>query len=201
MTDRARKLLDNLLGSNRDSIIRDEINNHCIFQIAGGCPYEMLKNTKLSIGSCKYKNHEVIQSVNKVLYEQELIKVLSDLFANINKKFTTPVKIKDNEINEIEESLDMKIMEIEQNITEENILEMYKIFEELENEIYSLEKLKEKFFVKNKKEEMDKCEVCGLNIIKNFSSKKFISHIEGRAHNNIKKLRDLYNKLKNKSIY
>lgn len=194
MTDRARKLLDNLLGHNRDNLIENDNTNNCIFQMAGGCPFEMLKNTKLSLGSCKYKNHENIKTVNKIFYEQELFTILTDLFDNINKKIKENVSIKDNEIQEIEDELDFKLMEIEQNVTEENVKEIYKKFLEIEKEILELEKKKERYFLKF---QMEKCEICGLNIIRNFCSKKFINHLEGRAHTNILKLRDLYENLKN----
>ncbi|KAK6090635.1 hypothetical protein P3W45_000358 [Vairimorpha bombi] len=207
MTDRARRLLDNLLGTDRNILNNDtdsRSNSFCIYQMAGGCPYEMLKNTKLSLGPCKYKDHDFTnksaETINKTLYEQELVKILSDLFSDIEKKINSGNKIQDEYIEQEEYKLDIKISSIEQNITNENISEIYDQFLALENEIYDLEKIKENFYIKNKDISMERCGVCGMSIIKNFCSKKYISHVNGRAHNGVLKLRKLYQSLINKGV-
>lgn len=166
-------------------------SNICIYHVCGGCPYEILKNTKLSIGTCKYKDHnlenENNSTIDKIFYEQELLKILSEFFLDLEKKQNWKEEIK----------LDQKISYIENSITTDNISDMYDKFLELETEIYDLEKIKENFYVKNKNIPMEKCEVCGMSIITNFCSKKYISHVNGRAHIGVLKLRRLYNNLLN----
>ena len=194
MTDRAKKLLDNLLGLNRN-IVNNE--DYCIYYIAGGCPYEILKNTKISLGSCKYKIHGKIEHPSKVLYEKELFKLISNLLNQISNKPNKEIIINDKNIRKKEHNLEIKLDEIESNTTDENIIQMYEKFRLLENEIKDYENMKQAYF-KNNTEGVEKCTTCNIPIIKNFYSEKYIRHLQGRVHNGILRLRKLHDDLKKK---
>lgn len=197
MVDRARRLLNNLMGNNRNVENYDDV---CIYMMAGACPFEMLKNTKLSLGECKYSNHINVKilDINKKEYQIELLKILEDFFTN-KIKINFSKNPTDNIILEKEKKIELTLRDFKSTINNKNICEMYKKFENIENEIFELEKYKESFFINNKNLKMDVCSICGMNIIKNFCSKKYISHINGRAHKSVLFLRKLYDEL-NQSI-
>lgn len=61
--DRARCLLDELLGPNRDRLVKEEWDdvkdrNSCVFMLSSFCPYELFHNTGLNLGRCPFRNHE-----------------------------------------------------------------------------------------------------------------------------------------------
>lgn len=61
--DRARSLLDELLGPERDKISCagwDSLRykDVCVFMLAGLCPYQKLSEAKIHVGTCPFKRHE-----------------------------------------------------------------------------------------------------------------------------------------------
>lgn len=61
--DRARCLLDELLGPDRDKLVTEEWNESayadvCIFMLVGFCPYQSFYEAKCHIGRCPFKRHD-----------------------------------------------------------------------------------------------------------------------------------------------
>ncbi|KAK1348274.1 Luc7-like protein [Hamiltosporidium tvaerminnensis] len=97
MADRARLLLDELMGKDRDSIhkITEEYSfnntNICKYNLVSFCPFNILKNTKACSNTCKYTNHEeyYVSLYNKngekyrKKYEMEMLNLLKEFIFNM----------------------------------------------------------------------------------------------------------------------
>ncbi|KAF7684652.1 Luc7-like protein 3 [Astathelohania contejeani] len=100
MTDRARMILNELMGINRDKIFDDAVNidfenqDICKYNLVGFCPFIFFKNTKAGLKSCKYKLHDEYLKIayikanypNIKKYEIGLIKILENILVELEIK-------------------------------------------------------------------------------------------------------------------
>eukprot|EP00644_Phytophthora_capsici_P005954 jgi/Phyca11/559022/estExt2_Genewise1.C_PHYCAscaffold_20951 len=97
--DAQRALLDSLMGLNRDGDRPDEATmdfrhaKACKFYLCGLCPHDLFQNTRLDIGACKLLHRPSLRSAYEEQrlkqdfgYEQVLVRELSKLLADVEKK-------------------------------------------------------------------------------------------------------------------
>ncbi|ADM12405.1 U1 snRNP protein [Encephalitozoon intestinalis ATCC 50506] len=200
MTDRAREVLDMLLGRERDIYNPDKLSSErrdtCIYMLASFCPFELFRNTRRSIGKCRYGNHEEYYRAeyNKngrkraEEYEWELLRLLVEIVLdvrNVAKKCTAsdtsdlPLL---ERIKEKEELFKKLYESIEQLGMEGKVEEACHAFDECEKVKWELERIKEAYYAKNNGEGMGRCTVCGAGIVLSDTKVKIDRHIKGRLH-------------------
>ncbi|KAF9763756.1 Luc7-like protein 3 [Nosema granulosis] len=201
MVDRARLLLDRLMGQNRDVYGVDSLSINsdiCIFSIAGLCPYETLSNTKMDIGKCKYKIHGVRDSkLCKTEYEVELLRFLIEISKYI-KTQTIKTVDKNEEIILKERQIDLKIRNVREVGAHGDVKQSYLLAEDLKKDIEDLGRIKESYYVNNKDKAMPRCLTCGITVITNYGSTKYKTHVKGKLHRGIEAINDKLGELINK---
>lgn len=201
MVDRARMLLDRLMGQNRDvyGCKSDELTEDmCIYSIAGLCPYETLSNTKMDLGKCKYKIHGGRNSkLCKKEYELELFQFLAEISKYIKSQIDKQTD-KSDEIIYKEREIDLKINTIREMSLKGEIRESFRLTEQLKKEIDDLGRIKEIYYVNNKDKEMPRCQTCGITVITNYGSQKYRTHLKGKLHCGIKLINDKIGEFVNK---
>ncbi|EOB13718.1 Cisplatin resistance-associated overexpressed protein [Nosema bombycis CQ1] len=192
MTDRARILLDKLMGHGRDLNKTTDISKMCIFSMAGLCPYELFVNTKMNLGNCPYKIHAGPDpKLCKKEYELELLRFLVEIHKFItNQNNETPDK--NDEILIRERLIDSKLIQIKEKGLSGKVKEALSLFSNLKTEIKELDRIKESYYVNNKDKNMTRCQLCGIKVITNYGSHKFMTHKNGKLHNGVL---TVYNKL------
>lgn len=196
MTDRARDVLDVLLGPERDmynpSGARPATRDVCVFMLASFCPFELFKGTKRSIGKCRYANHEEYYKaeferngrVGVEEYEWDLIRVLVEVVASVQDTL---------EAQEVDASLCEKMREKEEEFGEVYrsieglgasgaVEEACRAFDECERVREELERIKEAYYVKSGGTGMGRCNVCGMRLVQSDTRSKVNRHLEGRLH-------------------
>ncbi|ELQ74786.1 Spliceosome subunit [Trachipleistophora hominis] len=184
MTDRARELLDRLLGPTRD-LTEEEVENlrdtdNCIFLLAGFCPFKALEHTRMDIGQCPYSEHKEVpakyMAPDKLkLYETELLGLLemvAGLFENRRKK----AGIKEQHVNLLAPNLEEKVKMIVSRAKEGKMDESLELAEKLEAE---------HVISQPGNDGVNKthfCEVCAATISNVVDSKEYKVHINGRLH-------------------
>lgn len=102
MTSMARRLLDELMGLDRNKPLhlrgpkkhRFDHADVCKYYLVDFCPYELFMNTKSDVGSCPYKVHDDIIKGEferegaefRERYEQRFVNKLEELVADLEKK-------------------------------------------------------------------------------------------------------------------
>lgn len=173
MADRARKLLDELLGPCRDmseqQIQHQNLSDYCIYHIIGICPFFALEDTKGFIDKCQKKTHKMfplkwIDSQWQQSSELELLKTcqiivcdieIRKLFLNDRYIYTPP---------ENEQSI-LRNHNHRQDITK-------------------------KAFERDASKKMI-CYICGIQISNNVQSKEYISHANSKLHKSYEKIRQV----------
>lgn len=153
--DRARSLLDELLGPDRDRLVTDEWNETvyrdvCIYMLAGFCPYRSFYDAKCYIGRCPFKRHDrrffnLYEKCNKPgLKEKEhallylLTEIYIDNYKDIWKKnyhFESFHESNDEllvRISILRAKKDEYIEEMEKNIVLNNLEEACSYYEKVE---------------------------------------------------------------------
>lgn len=187
MSDRARKLLDELLGPSRN-YTKDEINDlnvpeNCIFNTIGICPYYALENTKGFIKRCVKKDHKTIPLEfidKKTLRDQEkqLLIILKKIVCELEIRKT--ILLKENESEFITEIESIKIETLAKN----NKLEES---QKLASELYqSKQKENQKLII---------CYICGIKITNSSTSKEYKTHLSGKLHLSYIKIREIFSRL------
>lgn len=153
--DRARCLLDELLGPDRDRLVTEEWNETiyadvCIYMLAGFCPYRSFYNAKCYIGRCPFKKHDrrffhLYEKCNKPGLEEKehallhlLIEIYIDKCKDILKKnnqFELLYGSNDEllaRIYMLRIKKDEHIEEMEKNLILNNLREAYLYYEKIE---------------------------------------------------------------------
>lgn len=208
MTDRAREVLNKLMGINRDYLtntnefkLSDDV---CIYNLVSFCPYESLLNTKKSIGKCKYKHHEEYfkreyergGKPNKESLELEYLKLIVEILLK------TEINGSKSEIIESMEYVEMKkkIEDMKKDFQE--MLEKAEIFgsggnidkalsslNKYDKIRENLEKVKEAFYVKFFNAPKELCNVCGLIQSPTDTENKLQTHKNGKVHKTYERMR------------
>ncbi|AFN83888.1 U1 snRNP protein [Encephalitozoon romaleae SJ-2008] len=200
MTDRAREVLDMLLGPDRD--IYDPGKSFsakkdvCIYMLVSFCPFELFRNTRKSIGKCKYNNHEEYYKAEynrggKERYEEyewEFLRLLVEIALRVqdeireqNSENMVDVSLL-GKIQEKEEVFNKMYQDIERLGMEGNVEEAWHSFNECEKVREELERIKEAYYVKSNGVGMEKCTVCGVNLVLSDTDAKISRHLNGRLH-------------------
>ncbi|KAH9411407.1 LUC7 protein [Ordospora pajunii] len=199
MVDRAREVLNTLLGLDRDiyrSTERRSIDESiCKYMLVCFCPFKLFESTRRSIGRCRYTSHEEYYkveycrqgSVGIEQYEWEFIRLLVEIVVYTERSLEKRNdEVKDIElldkIMETEERFNEQYSTIQQLVKQEGVREAYEAFLKCEKVKMSLEKLKEAHFARNGGSGMDRCMVCGSSLALSDTKSKNASHIHGRLH-------------------
>lgn len=99
MADRARLLLDELMGKDRDMNkkikLEENMNESCIYNSISFCPFKIFENTKLNTPKCKYKNHRLVEYNESD--EKEYMDVLLEFFIKIKlRSYYNNQRLKDS---------------------------------------------------------------------------------------------------------
>lgn len=185
MTDRARELLDKLMGPTRN-LTNKELHNlqysdNCIFLLIGLCPFKVLENTKWTIGKCPYNEHRELplkyipcEKIKK--YEIELLVLLENIVGFLqNRKKKTFISKKNVSYN-MRESL----KKIDDMAKEGKIEEALKLAEELHKE-----EINKTFF----------CEICMTYVSNIIDSKEYKTHVDGKLHKGCTEIRRVLSRL------
>lgn len=193
MADRARRLLDELLGPTRDLTEEEmngfDISNCCIYHIIGICPFYALEKTKGFIKKCPKEKHKQIM---KELIPKKVLKKCEKQLLQLCKNIICELEMK-NKINENTSNNSSKIQEIESLLKLQRFKEADKIFKELENSVNSNQKI-------------TFCEVCAVEINTCVNSKEYKDHLSGKLHLAYQKIREilpdlLYKHERNKKVF
>ena len=97
--DRARSLLDELLGPERNTLAKEEWNSIknrdvCAFMLSGLCPYQLFSEAGMNMGRCPYRRHDKYlcklykQCESPELEEKEhkLLCLLADIYTSNYKE-------------------------------------------------------------------------------------------------------------------
>ncbi|WEL39654.1 Luc7-like protein [Encephalitozoon hellem] len=200
MTDRAREVLDMLLGPDRDvydpSRTSSARTNVCTYMLVSFCPFELFRNTRRSIGRCKYSNHEEYYKAEynrsgrerHEEYEWEFLRLLVEIVLRVQDEIREcgAEEVADisllGKIKEKEEAFNRMYQSIERLGMEGNVEEAWHIFNECEKAKEELEKMKEAYYVKNSGVGMGKCSICGVNLILSDTNVKINRHLGGKLH-------------------
>lgn len=195
MTDRARELLDKLLGPTRNLTEKEveklKDSDNCIFLLAGFCPFKALEHTKIDIGRCPYAQHKEIPvkyigSVKLKMYETELLDLLEmvmSLFENRRKK----IGISEGRVNLRLKGFEERIKLIINKAKEGKVDESLQLAEEIEAEAKyttdqsGIDGTTRAHF----------CETCTTSISNVIESKEYRMHIKGRLHQACVKMRSV----------
>ncbi|KAM0672870.1 subunit of U1 snRNP [Ordospora colligata] len=199
MVDRAREVLNTLLGLDRDvykSTERRSIDESiCKYMLVCFCPFKLFENTRRSIGRCRYTSHEEYYkveycrqgSIGIEQHEWEFIRLLVEIVVYTERCLEKrndegkDIELADK-IAEVEETFNKQYNTIEQLVKQEGVSEAYDAFMKCEKTRMNLEKLKEAHFARNGGSGMDKCMVCGSSVVLSDTKSKNASHINGRLH-------------------
>ncbi|KCZ82166.1 hypothetical protein H312_00443 [Anncaliia algerae PRA339] len=194
---KARILLDELLGPNRNSSTKKlyDRNKHssvCTHMLVSFCPFNLLKSIKYNYKSCNFINHErsyikLYEESNKPDRKEFELTLLKELKA-FYKNFKNKMKNSTNKLGfcyelRMQENL-KEVRKLVDNL-QENSIEIMEIYEDikfLENEVYLL----------NKSEFI--CE-CGKEISKDLPENYYESHKNGKYHKGISLILEKLNEL------
>lgn len=222
MTDRAREVLNALLGLDRDtyrSTNAQAMNEDvCKYMLASFCPFVLFQNTRRNIGKCKYMNHEEYYrieyarrgSIGIEMLEWELVRLLVEIVLHVEREIGTeePEVISDSsfleKVKEMEEEFNQRFEAIGKSGMSGNVEEALAMAMECEEIKVELEKVKEAYFVKNNGLGMERCKTCGARLTPSDTDAKVDKHIGGRLHRGHmlvrSKLAELLQKFKVSSI-
>lgn len=219
MTDRARDVLNALLGVDRDTYKSSYVpakENVCIYMLASFCPFMLFQNTKGSIGRCRYANHEEYYRIEYIrrggvaeAHEWDLLRLLVEIVLKIQKNSKCVVRVDDgsellDKITDQEEVFRQKLDAIGALGMAGSVEEAFSAVTECERIKERLEKSKEAYYVRNNGVGMEGCKVCGANITLSDTEPKINKHLNGKLHRGHmivrRKLSELLKKFKISSI-
>ncbi|CAD25803.1 similarity to HYPOTHETICAL PROTEIN YP68_CAEEL [Encephalitozoon cuniculi GB-M1] len=200
MTDRAREVLNMLLGPERDTYDpcrpTSTKKDVCIYMLVSFCPFELFRNTRRSIGKCRYTSHEEYYKAEynrngrerAEEYEWEFVRLLVEIVLSVQDGIrargledrTDPAlfgKIKEKEelFNRVYESVGELGMS-------GDVERACSAFNECERIREELERIKEAYYVKNNGAGMERCGICGVNLVLSDTKAKVDRHLNGRLH-------------------
>lgn len=200
MTDRAREVVNALLGLDRD--VYKPQGSHCVnggvckYMLASFCPFMMLQGTRRSIGRCKYTNHEEYYrmeyirngSVGLEVYEWDFTRLLVEIVLAVQKSLSRPQEPSAgnldllDKIDRQEELFSRQLELVGSCGVAGDVEEAFCAMKECEKIKKELERTKEAYYVRNNGLGMERCEVCGASITPSDTDRKLDKHLSGRLH-------------------
>lgn len=188
MVDRARKLLDSLMGRERN-IISDR--NACYFYSLGLCPASLLESTKRRTGTCKF--HHTLAAIPENMvrkYELKLLRLLLRIYTKFIPKETHQEALREVEENKVKEirAINAEISHLISGLCHsKNILAS---MEKIESKKLLVEKINESLFANNKGLHRATCKTCHGRMTASDTYKKIEKHNSGRIHKAFQEIRD-----------
>ena len=189
MADRARKLLDEILGQARH-FTENEINDltipeNCIHHSIGICPHYSLENTKGFIRKCTKKEHTVVPLS---FFDEKTLKTEEKRLLSICKNIICELELRKKEfmVKEGKENSESQQQMMKSFNKVESLAKAHKI-QDAEKFIAELSK-KMETITDNVK--VNICETCGIKLTNSIASKEYQSHLNGKLHKSYLKIRE-----------
>ncbi|EPR77933.1 LUC7 U1 snRNP component [Spraguea lophii 42_110] len=210
--EHAKSLLNRLMGVNRDKIHSYDIDtviineDICVYAIADFCPFQLLSNTKITLGKCGYSNHEDFliskaKSTKRMdIFKKELFYVLNEILYLLEQKIhknqqqliEAPVSNKKYFKNEeqlilLETRYNDIVSTLHSQAISGHVKEAYNISYKAENLKKELDKYLDRESGKNIKNAIV-CNVCSLTVFNDVEY--LVKHNQGKLHRIITKFRE-----------
>lgn len=191
MTDRAREVLNALMGIDRDLRIQDSgrslDEDICKYMLVAFCPFMLFRNTKRSIGKCRYSSHEEYYRAEYVrrgspgldAHEWDFVRLLVEIVLRVQRGEAHELP---EAIRRQEELFNERYREVEAFGMDGNVEDALESALECERLKEELEKSKETYYVRSCGAGMERCGVCGANVTLSDTCSKIEKHLEGRVH-------------------